>query len=109
MKRWIHAASEITPQVLSEVEDQIKSLRGSYIDRDNHVVVVPFPKGFTEEEVMQEGMLGDWFVKKGFQASFEQGDHEYITQPEWINYRGSVRSKGHKAYLRDRLIGKFTW
>ena len=105
----IRASKEITPQVLLEVEDQIKPLKGSSIDRDNHVVTVVFPKGFTEDEVMQDGLLGTWFQDKGFDISFSQGDQEYTTQDSWRNYRGFVKEKGHKAYLRDRLIMTATW
>ncbi len=109
MKRMIRASKEITPQVLREVEDQIKLLRGSSIDRDNHIVTVVFPKGFSEDEAMEDGMLGSWFKDKGFNVSFSQGDYEYTTQDTWRNARGWNREKGHKAYLRDRLIMTATW
>ena len=38
MKRMIRASKEITPQVILEVENQLKTLKGSSIDRDNHIL-----------------------------------------------------------------------
>lgn len=109
MKRMIRASKEITPQVLFEAEEHIKGLKGSSVDRDNHIITVVFPKGFSEDDAMEDGTLGSWFRDKGFDISFSQGDHEYTTQDTWRNARGWSREKGHKAYLRDRLIMTATW
>lgn len=109
MKRWIHASNDLDPEMILKIKEMIKRLKGSWIDEENHVITVVFPKGTTKEDAMEDGMLGAWFRDNGFDYVFEQGDYEYTTQDTWRNYRGWDREKGHKAFLRDRLIGRFTW
>ena len=107
MKLYIR--SSISPDIISQAENLIKSLKGSYVDRENHEIVVVFPPHATKEQVMDEGMLGKWFVDHGFDVSFEVKDVEYQTQGEWTNYRGWVREKPHTAYLRNRLVLTARW
>ena len=108
MKRWIHAAVE-SDDVIQKAVDFASDFKGSQVDLQNHVIIIPFSPGISEEFVMEPGMLGRWFADNGFNVEFSKGDVEYTTKPEWTNYRGLERSKGHKAFLRNRLIGKFTW
>lgn len=108
MKRMIVSAS-ITNDVLQQAFDFAKRFKGAELDEANRTIIIPFSKGTTEEDLMEPGMLGAWFRDNGFDVEFSKGDMEYTTKPEWMNYRGWVQSKGHKAMLRDRVIGKFTW
>lgn len=85
-----------------------KDHKGSTIDLNNHKIVIPFSKDSTEEDLMSEGMLGKWFIDNGFNIEFTRGDMEYNTQDKF-NSRSMNRTRGQKAYLRDRLIGTITW
>lgn len=85
-----------------------KDHKGSTIDLNNHKIVIPFSKDSTEEDLMSEGMLGKWFIDNGFNIEFTRGDMEYTTQDKF-NSRSMNRTRGQKAYLRDRLIGIITW
>ena len=106
MKRYIKfTTSNIRlSDIRSELEPLLKSRKYYNLDYDNNVLEIPLSTGITEEEMLEPGMLGDWFKQKGFNVSFHTGDFEYTTKPTWINYRGSVQSKGHTAFLRNRLI-----
>jgi hypothetical protein len=99
----------ITNSILLQAEELTKPIKHVVFDREKHIIIVPFPKGTTKELVMEKGMLGAWFKDNGFNVSFSYGDYEYETQPTWVNRRGFVREKGHKAFLRNRCIGTFTW
>lgn len=106
MKRYIRANNSAykLSDIRSELEPILKSRKYYNLDYDNNVLELPLSVGITEEEMMEPGMLGDWFKQKGFNVSFRTGDFGYTTKPTWINYRGSVQSKGHTAFLRNRLI-----
>ena len=57
---------------------------------------------------MSDGMLGVWFRDNGFEVSFSRGDVEYQTKPAF-NVRSMRSEKGHKAFLRNRLILTVHW
>ena len=107
MKRYIKSST--AEDVLEQAINFASRFKGSQVDKANHVIIIPFSKGTTEEDLMEPGMLGAWFRDNGFDVEFSTGDMEYTTKPEWMNYRGWVQSKGHSAMLRNRTIGKFTW
>ena len=82
--------------------------KGTTIDRDNHLIIFVCWKGTTEQQLMAEEMLGDWYVKNGFTVEFEVRDVEYITKPTY-DAHSCTTYRGHKAYLRNRTIMKITW
>lgn len=102
-------AATVTNEVINEALDFVKGKKGVSIDLNLHRIEYPIDKGLTEEDFMSPGMLGRWFEDNGFNVTFKRSDVEYTTKDSWMNYRGSVRSKGHKAYLRDRLVAEITW
>ena len=99
---------EMSGEILWQAYTHVKPLKGATFDDKNHKIVIPFPKGTTEEELMSDGMLGKWFVDNGFDISFETGDYEYTTKGEF-NTRSMIKYKGRQAFLRDRLIATVTW
>lgn len=85
--------------------------KGYTIDIENHIITIPFSKDHTENDIpyiMQEGSIGKWYVDNGFNVSFEVRDVEYITKPIF-EARSMTSYKGHKAYLRNRLVATITW
>lgn len=100
---------KITKEILKQAIAFAESNKRSFIDLDNHVIVIPLDRGLSKAVYMQEGMLGDWFEKNGFSISWSHGDYEYNTQSDWRNSYGWNRSSGHKAILRDRDIATITW
>ena len=102
MKRYIRSSATNRIQAnLAEIEEMLGRLK--YVVDDDEIRVA-FSASDTPESLMDEGMIGRWFADRGYDVSFHRGDFEYTTKPDWINYRGSIRSKGHTAYLRNRLI-----
>lgn len=101
MKRYIRSSTNRIQDNLYEIEQMLGRLK-YVVDGDE--IRVALNSTDTEELLMSEGMLGRWFADRGYDVSFTRGDFEYTTKPEWTNYRGIERSKGHKAYLRNRLI-----
>ena len=99
----------ITNTVLYQAYAFAQNHKGFIADMDNKHIEVPFDKGVTEELVMEEGMLGRWFVDNGFSVKFEVKDVAYNTKGSWVNYSGAVRSDGHVAYLRNRLVAIVEW
>jgi len=99
---------EISGDILWQAYNHVKPFKGATFDDENHKIIIPFPKGTTEEELMSDGMLGKWFVDNGFDISFETGDYEYATKGEF-NPRSMTKYKGRQAFLRDRLIATITW
>ena len=96
-------------EVIEQAVEFAKGFKGNRIDTEEHMIIIPFGKDTTEEEVMGEGMLGKWFADNGFDITFSTGDIEYMTKGGWMNYSGWVKESGHKAYLRNRLIATITW
>lgn len=94
---------------LLAAQKHAEGFKGATVDLENHVIIIPLYSNSTEEELMSDGMLGAWFRDNGFDVSFSRGDVEYQTKPQWTNYRGMQRSKGHTAYLRNRLILTARW
>lgn len=78
-------------------------------DEQARRIRVVMPKNIEESDIMDDGMIGSWLVEHGFEVSFEKGDWEYTTNPTVINSRGMYSQKGHKAYLRNRVIMTITW
>lgn len=99
----------ISNEILIQAFNHAKSFKGHIIDESNHTIIIPFNKGITEQDVMDDGMIGKWFIDNGFHVSFEIRDFEYTTKDTWINYKGFTRSKGHKATLKNRLIATITY
>ena len=96
-------------KILSEAVQHAEVFKGAMIDKDGRQIIIPFSKGITQEDVLSDTGLAKWYIDNGFNIAFTQGDYEYITKPQFINYRGAVIDKGHKALLRDRLIATITW
>lgn len=90
-----------TQKFVAKYNDSIKCFK--YRVEDDCVVVC-LCKGATEDFLMSEWGLAKYFVDEGFEVSFTTGDFEYITKPVCYNHRGMDWFKGHKAYLRNRLI-----
>lgn len=107
MKRYIKS-STISDDILNQVVNFVEGFKGSTVDLSNHVIMIPFRSDATIDEIMSEGMLGDWFVSNGFDVSFEVKDVQYITKGEF-NARSMTKYKGRVAYLRDRLVMTVTW
>ena len=87
----------------------------SKIDLDNKKIVIPLsgiPKGESfeeiEDEIMSEGYIGHKLEEMGFNVSLSLGDFEYTTNGEF-NPRSMIKYKGHKSYLRNRVIMTVTW
>ncbi len=100
---------EIDQETLWQAQKFAETFKGHKIDLENHEIVIPFMKGTSESDVMNEIGLGTWFKDNGFDIQLERKDVEYTTKGEWTNYRGWERSKGHPAVLRDRLVLTATW
>lgn len=96
-------------ETIKQAIEFAKSHKGAQASVEDKTIVIPFSSGTTEADIMEDGMLGKWFSDNGFSISFRTGDVEYMTKGGWINYRGAVRSSGHVAYLRNRLIMTATW
>lgn len=109
MRRYIRSSHSISDSVIKQAVEFAEGFKGSRIDIENHVIEIPFSSNSTEADLMSESMLGKWFKDNGFNVSFERKDVEYNTQGTWRNARGWNRESGHKAYLRNRLVGIFTW
>ena len=113
MKRWIHASTEISAEILWKAQEFAKRFKGAKVDLENNEIVIPFDKNATEnateDEIFNELGLGTWFKDNGFDVQLERKDVEYTTKGEWLNYRGWQRSKGHPAMLRDRLVLTARW
>lgn len=84
-----------------EYKDMLKPFR--YEAKEDRVIIV-FPKHTTVEDLTDDGAIGKYFAEKGFDVLFETGDFEYTTKPVCYNQRGMNYIKGHKAYLRNRLM-----
>ena len=82
--------------------------KGTTIDRENRAITYVCHKGVDKDMLMQEGMLGDWFIKHGFNIDFEVRDVEYITKGTF-DYHSLTNYRGHKAYLRNRTVMTITW
>ena len=102
MKRYIRSSSRIQDNMY-ELENRLSGLK-YFVGSDGSYIDVILPKGYTEETLMSEGMLGRWFEDHGYNVSFRTGDYEYETQPEIINHRSMEKRKGHTAFLRNRCI-----
>ena len=103
------AVTRISNSVVSQAVQLVRPFTHAVVDMDNKEITIPFDKGITQDDVMQPGMLGAWFKDNGFSISFTKGDYEYTTKDKWRNARGWNVEKGHRAVLRDRLIGKVRW
>ena len=95
--------------ILNKAIYHAEEIKHSKIDTENHIIEIPFGSSVTKEDLLSEGMLGEWYKNNGFDISFRKGDYEYQTKGNWLNYRARTRSKGHTAYLRNRLILTVTW
>ncbi len=90
-----------TDKFIAKYGNMIKPLK--YAVNEGSVLIA-CPKGITQEDMLEDGYLGNYFVNEGFVVTFSTGDFEYTTKPACYNYRGAGYFKGHKAYLRNRLI-----
>lgn len=107
MKRYIKS-STIPETTLNQAIKFAEGIKHSTVDLNNHIIIIPFGSTSTEDILMSEGMLGKWFADNGFDIKFSRGDYEYQTQGEF-NHRSLTKYKGHKAFLRNRLIATITW
>lgn len=78
-------------------------------DEQAHQIRVVMPKNAEESDIMDDGMIGSWLVEHDFEVSLERGDWEYMTNTTALNRRAATYQKGHKAYLRNRIIMTITW
>jgi len=85
------------------------TMRGSSVDMDNNVIQIPFSPNTVEDDLYGEFGIATELQRRGFDVSFDKKDVEYTTKGSWINYRGSVRKSGQKAYLRNRLVMTVQW
>ena len=100
--------NHIPENIIRKAVEFVEKLKGSTGDLDNHVITIVFPSGVTKEEIMQEGMLGNWFVKNGFNVSCEVKDVEYMTKGD-TDWKRLYKAKGNKAWLRNRTVATVTW
>ena len=105
MKRYIRS-NTISDAILQQAITFAKGIKGSTVDLDNHIITIPFSS--TEQELMEDGMLGSWFKNNGFDISFERRDVEYQTKGSF-NTRSMTKYSGHTAILRNRLVMTATW
>ena len=82
--------------------------KGTVIDRENRVITLVCCKGATERMLMEEWAIGYWFAVHGFGIRLERRDVEYITKPTF-DCHSCTSYRGHKAYLRDRVVMTITW
>ena len=112
----ILTGKSVRQAVLESVDNQTVQMavkhaerfKGNIIDLDNHKIIIPFSSGVTEQDLMEPGMLGEWFKSNGFDISFRNGDVEYQTKGNF-NTASMRKEKGHTAYLRNRLIMTAIW
>ena len=109
MKRYIRSSGDISYSTLKQAMDLVKCFNHTEYDIDNHRIVVPLSPGNTEDELMQDGMLGKWLVDNGFDVSFTAGDFEYTTKGTFNARAMRKENAGNKRYLRNRLIMTITW
>lgn len=84
-------------EIILKAVELTNTIKHAVIDIENNKMVLPMPKGITEAEMMEDGMMGKWFADNGFTISFKICDFAY--QPR---YR-------HTSYLRNRLVMTVTW
>lgn len=109
MKIYVSSSNNISSDLLNQAMDMVKCFDHTEYDIDNHRIVVPLSSGITEDDIMQEGMLGSWLTEHGFDVSFTVGDFEYLTKGT-LNTRAMRREGvGNKRYLRNRTIMTITW
>jgi len=82
--------------------------KGTTIDRENHVIVYVLCKGATIDGLCDEGGLAHWFLINGFGVRLEVKDVEYTTKGTYDSH-SCTSYRGHKAYLRDRIVMTITW
>jgi hypothetical protein len=82
--------------------------KGTVIDRENRIITLVCCKGATKEMLMEEWGLGYWFIQNGFNVEFEQRDIEYTTKGTF-DCHSCTSYRGHKAYLRNRVVMTITW
>ena len=82
--------------------------KGTVIDRENKIITLVCCKGATERMLMEEGMLGHWLVMHGFALRLERRDVEYMTKGTF-DCHSCTSYRGHKAYLRNRVVMTITW
>ncbi len=109
MKRYVRSSETLSSTVLHQAIDMIKCFDHTEYDVDNHRIVVPLSPGVTEDELMQDGMLGKWFVDHGFNLSFTVGNFEYTTKGTFNSRAMRRENAGNTRYLRNRLIMTITW
>lgn len=98
----------MTSEIINKAVYHAECIKHSKIDTENHIIEIPFGYSDKEETLMEEGMIGKWFADNGFNVSFRKGDYEYQTKGEF-NSIAMLKTKGHTAYLRNRLILTATW
>ena len=99
----------MTDEILKRaVEFAEKGEKGTTIDLENRRIVFVMWKNVTEEKLMAEEMLGDWYKKNGFNLAFEVRDVEYMTKGTF-DAHSCTNYRGHKAYLRNRTVMTITW
>lgn len=109
MKRYIRSSGDVSYTLLNQAMDMVKCFDHTEYDIDNHRIVVPLSPGTTQDDIMQEGMLGAWLVDNGFDLSFTTGDFEYLTKGTFNTRAMRRESAGNKRYLRNRTIMTITW
>lgn len=113
MKRYIRASTIPDDIIKTAISYASSGDKGTIIDRDNHRIDFVCSKGVSESFIMEEGMLGDWYAKNGFDVSFDVKDVPYDTKARTKEgYRfGALGSNipSHTAYLRNRLVMTITW
>jgi hypothetical protein len=99
--------SNIPHDVIKKACDFAYGFKQSVVDTNNRKIVIPYPSGMTVEDINSPGMLGAWFTEHGFNSEYEVRDFEYETKNGTNTFGGGWRPK--KSYLRNRLVGTYTW
>jgi hypothetical protein len=109
MKRLISSSTYISPADLKTAVELVKSNNYAKIDLQNHIIVYPCSTGISEQDMLDEGMLGSWFVEHGFNVEFDVRDYEYKTKGTFNVHSMRKEGAGNTRYLRNRTVMKITW
>jgi len=113
MKRYVRTNTIPDDIIKTAIAYADNGDKGTIVDKVNHRIEFVCCKGASESLLMTEGMLGDWYVKNGFNVSFEIKDVPYDTKARLRSgcRFGALGSNvpSHTAYLRNRTVMTITW
>lgn len=109
MRRLIISSTYISPADLKTAVELVKSNSYAKIDLQNHIIVYPCSAGISEQDLLDEGMLGKWFIDHGFNVEFDVRDYEYKTKGTFNVRSMRKEGAGNTRYLRNRTVMTITW